>query len=131
MTVLLSAQALSKVYGPRRLFVDISLDLRVGEHVGLIGPNGSGKSTLLRILAGIETPDHGTVALRRTARLGYLPQEPAFALDHSVFEVLTDALEDDDAEQHEQSTQIRTTLSKVGFSDGDQKVSTLSGGWRK
>jgi len=131
MTVLLSAQALSKAYGPRPLFVDISLDLRVGERVGLIGPNGSGKSTLLKILAGLETPDHGTVALRRTARLGYLAQEPAFDLDHSVFEVLTDALKDDSTEQHEQSTRIGTTLSKVGFSDGDQKVSTLSGGWRK
>src|SRR5260370_2427024 len=131
MTVLLSAQALSKAYGPRPLFVDISLDLRAGERVGLIGPNGSGKSTVLKILAGIEPPDHGTVALRRTARLGYLPQEPAFNLDHSVFEVLTDALKDDSTEQHEQSIRIGTTLSKVGFSDGDQKVSTLSGGWRK
>src|SRR5438132_12361778 len=83
MTVLLSAQALTKAYGPRPLFIDISFDLRAGERVGLIGPNGSGKSTLLRILAGIESADHGTVALRRTARLGYLPQEPAFNLDHS------------------------------------------------
>src|SRR2546427_12952456 len=116
MTVLLSAQALSKVYGPRRLFVDISLDLRVGEHVGLIGPNGSGKSTLLKILAGIEAPDHGTVALRRTARLGYVPQDPAFNADHSVCEVLIDALKDDLAEQHDQSTQIRNTLRKAGFS---------------
>ncbi len=63
--------------------------------------------------------------------MGYLPQEPAFNLDHSVFEVLTDALKDDSTEQHEQSIRIGTTLSKVGFSDGDQKVSTLSGGWRK
>ena len=54
MTVLLSAQALSKAYGPRPLFTSISLDLRAGERVGLIGPNGSGKSTLLKILAGVE-----------------------------------------------------------------------------
>src|SRR2546421_12755863 len=100
MTVLLSAQALSKAYGPRPLFVDISLDLRAGERLGLIGPNGSGKSTLLRILAGIESADHGAVSLRRTARLGYLAQEPAFNLDHSVFDVLTDALKDDSAEEH-------------------------------
>src|SRR5438128_9995407 len=107
MTVLLSAQALSKVYGPRRLFVDISLDLRLGEHVGLIGPNNSGKSTLLRILAGIETPDHSKVALRRTARFGYLPQEPTVALAHCVFELLHVTIDDADIEQLEQSTQIR------------------------
>ena len=65
MTVLLSSQALSKAYGPRPLFTNIALDLRAGECLGLIGPNGSGKSTLLKLLAGVETPDGGTVALRR------------------------------------------------------------------
>src|SRR5262245_9382741 len=59
MTVLLSVQGLTKRYGPRPLFTDLSLDLRAGERVGLIGPNGSGKSTLLRLLAGREEPDAG------------------------------------------------------------------------
>ena len=71
MTILLSSQGLAKAYGPRPLFHDISLDLRVGERVGLIGPNGSGKSTLLKILAGLETADQGTMARAAdgTARL--------------------------------------------------------------
>src|ERR1043166_7369752 len=65
MTVLLSLQEVSKGFGPRPLFTDLSLDLRAGERVGLIGPNGSGKSTLLRLLAGREEPDAGTPPPRR------------------------------------------------------------------
>src|SRR6516165_9497847 len=66
MTVLLSSQCLTKAYGPRPLFTDIEVNLRAGERVGLIGPNGSGKSTLLKLFAGLEIPDRGTIALRRT-----------------------------------------------------------------
>src|SRR6516225_737447 len=65
MTVLLSVQGLSKGFGLRPLFTDLSLDLRAGARVGLIGPNGSGKSTLLRLLAGREESDAGTRTLRR------------------------------------------------------------------
>src|SRR5579862_6757904 len=78
MTVLLSSLSLSKAYGPRPLFTNVSLDLRAGEHIGLIGPNGSGKSTLLKLLAGLENPDTGTISLRRTTRFGYLAQESTF-----------------------------------------------------
>src|ERR1700694_4397421 len=104
MTVLLSSQGLAKAYGPRPLFHDVSLDLRAGERVGLIGPNGSGKSTLLRILAGMESADRGTVALRRSVRLGYLAQDPVFSLEQTVFEVLFDALKGGATEQRERST---------------------------
>ena len=71
MTVLLSVQGLTRAFGPRPLFTDLSLDLRAGERVGLIGPNGSGKSTLLRLLAGRDEPDAGTrsAAPRRPPRL--------------------------------------------------------------
>ncbi len=131
MTVLLSSQGLGKAYGPRPLFTDISFDLRAGERVGLIGPNGAGKSTLLKILVGAETPDAGTVALRRTARLGYLAQETEFDPEQTVEDVLAAALEGDRAEEHERATRVRITLGKVGFARGDQKIGTLSGGWRK
>src|SRR5580698_9481547 len=88
MTLLLSVQGLSKRFGPRPLFTDLSLDLRAGERIGLIGPNGSGKSTLLRLLAGHDEPDAGTRMLRRGVRVGYVPQNDVFPPGLSVRAVL-------------------------------------------
>src|SRR5258707_5206931 len=101
MTVLLSAQGLTKAYGPRPLFADLSLDLRAGERVGLIGPNGSGKSTLLRLLAGLDEPDAGIRSVRRTTRFAYLSQEDAFAPGQSAREILLQAFVDEPIEDHE------------------------------
>ena len=131
MTVLLSVQGLTKGYGPRPLFSDLSLDLRAGERVGLIGPNGSGKSTLLRLLAGREQADAGVRSLRRTARLGYLAQDDVFAAGQTVRDVLLAALAADHLEDHERETRAAITLTQVGFTDADQPADVLSGGWRK
>ena len=131
MTVLLSVQGLTKGYGPRPLFSDLSLDLRAGERVGLIGPNGSGKSTLLRLLAGREQADSGVRSLRRTARLGYLAQDDVFAEGQTVRDVLLAALADEHLEDHERETRAAVTLTQVGFTDHDQSADVLSGGWRK
>src|SRR5438270_6620880 len=99
MTVLLSVQGLTKGFGPRPLFTDLSLDLRAGERVGLVGPNGSGKSTLLKLLAGREEPDAGTRAVRRTARVGYLAQDDVFAPGQTAREVLLAALATESMEE--------------------------------
>src|SRR5436853_3863302 len=131
MTVLLSVQGLTKGYGPRPLFTDLSLDLRAGERVGLIGPNGSGKTTLLRLLAGREQPDAGTRSLRRTARLGYVAQDDIFAPGPTARDVVLAALAAEPVEDHERATRAAITLTQVGFRDPDQSADTLSGGWRK
>ena len=131
MTVLLSVQGLTKGYGPRPLFSDLSLDLRAGERVGLIGPNGSGKSTLLRLLAGREEADAGIRSLRRTARLGYLAQDDVFTPGQTVRDVLVAALDDDHLEDHERETRAAITLTQVGFDDFGRPADVLSGGWRK
>jgi ATP-binding cassette subfamily F protein uup len=131
MTVLLNVQGLTKGYGPRPLFTDLSLDLRAGERVGLIGPNGSGKSTLLKLLAGREEPDAGTRALRRTARLGYVAQDDVFAPGQTARDVVLAALAAEPVEDHERQTQAAITLTQVGFTDPDRPAEMLSGGWRK
>src|SRR5438105_4461656 len=131
MTVLLSVQDLSKSYGPRPLFTDLSLELRAGERLGLIGPNGSGKSTLLKLLAGREEPDDGTRSLRRGARVGYVAQNDVFPAEQTVHAVVLAALADEPIEEYERETQTAITLTQVGFSNFEQRADQLSGGWRK
>lgn len=129
--VLLSCESLGKSYGVEPLFTDLSLGLCEGDHVGLIGPNGSGKSTLLKILAGLENPDRGARSVRRQLRIGYVPQEPSFAEQHSVEDALSQVLLDEGLDPHEQGARIAKALSLGGFAGSDQFVSTLSGGWKK
>src|SRR4051812_9044936 len=95
MTLLLGCQEVAKAYGAVPLFADVSFGIHEGDRIGLVGPNGSGKSTLLRILAGVEPPDAGKIALRRLTRLAYVPQHPEFPPDRRVADVLADALRED------------------------------------
>ena len=131
MSLLLSATGLTKSYGPRPLFADLTVELRAGERVGLIGPNGAGKSTLLKVLAGLEEPDAGEVTSRRGLSVGYLPQEDTFPDDVTAREVLLAALADEHLEDHERETRTAITLTQVGFADFDQLASNMSGGWKK
>ena len=71
-----NAIELEKSYGMKKLFNKISFTIREGEHIGLIGQNGTGKSSLLEIIAGIETPDAGSLDVPSDYRVGYLAQEP-------------------------------------------------------
>ncbi len=131
MSVLLTFESLSKSYGPRPLFTGLTMDLRDGERVGLIGPNGSGKSTLLKILAGLETPDTGTVSRRRSARFAYLAQEAIFDPEATIEEIVGAGLTDSGLEEYERSAKVGIVLGKVGIEDRDRRVGTLSGGWLK
>ncbi len=75
---ILTAENLTKSYGEKVLFDDISFGIDEGEKIGIIGVNGTGKSTLLKILAGVEGPDSGKVTIGNNVRLEYLPQNPEF-----------------------------------------------------
>ena len=131
MTLLLNCNSLSKSFGSKELFSDISLGIFKGDKIGLIGPNGAGKSTLLKILAGIEKEDNGIVAWRKSLRVGYVPQSSTYP-DLPIEELLLKAAPSDHSASHyEQETYTNIILSKLGFKDTTQIASTLSGGWKK
>lgn len=132
MAVLLKTDSLSKSFGVRTLFRGISLSLDDQQHVGLIGPNGAGKSTLLKILADIEHADEGTIEARRDLRVAYLAQEDLFAEGQSVLAAaMTGYPEADHRDEHEKEIDAQILLGKIGFTDLQQQVEALSGGWRK
>jgi ATP-binding cassette subfamily F protein uup len=128
-SLLLSCEAVGKAFGARSLFENLSFGLFEGDQAGLVGPNGSGKSTLLRILAGLETPDQGSRALRSGVRVGYVPQDPVFPAGRTVADILLAALADVDEE--DRPGRLAQALGRGGFADGTAEVEALSGGWRK
>ncbi len=129
MTIL-SCQGLSKSFGSRVLFKDLSFGIFAKDKIGLIGPNGSGKSTLLKILAKIENADEGIVVTGRSLRLGYIPQETLFD-DLPIESILFHALKREALSDEEKKTQVSIILSKLGFNDPQISSSSLSGGWKK
>lgn len=85
---ILTANGLSKAFGPKVLLKDVDLAIGARERVGLVGDNGAGKSTLAKILAGMEPLDGGEIAIRRDARVGYLSQRPALDDDATARDVV-------------------------------------------
>ena len=131
MTLLLNCDLLSKSFGSKELFSQVSLGISRGDKIGLIGPNGAGKSTLLKILAGIEKADKGTVSSKKSLRIGYVPQSSSYP-DTPIEEVLLQAASfDSNLQDYEKETEVSILLSKLGFKDTTQLASTLSGGWKK
>lgn len=81
---LMTIENITKTFGDRKIFDDITFGIDSGDKIGLIGINGAGKSTLLKIIAGKETPDSGQIVKMNGLRIGYLPQNPEFNPDDTV-----------------------------------------------
>lgn len=84
---MLTISQISKGFGQKTLFSDISLRLLRGERIGLVGPNGAGKTTLFSIILGDTEADSGEIELERDTRIGFLPQESAPTGDETVAEL--------------------------------------------
>jgi ATP-binding cassette subfamily F protein 3 len=125
---MLTIAGLSKAFGGRQLFDDVSLTLQSGERVGLVGPNGAGKSTLLKIILGQETPDAGEVTFIRGTRFGYLPQESEPAGNEIVLDITVPHDHEHDGQFVAKAKQI---LASLGFKQTDfmRPARELSGGW--
>jgi ATP-binding cassette subfamily F protein uup len=126
-TPVLDIQNLSKRFGERVLFQDISFSIAEGQRVGLIAQNGTGKSTLLSLLTGDDTPDSGTIIYRNGIRTGFLRQEPRFPKDAMVLEACFSGVNPDD----DTRLKAKQILTQLRITDMEQPVHQLSGGQQK
>ena len=110
---LVTIEHLTKSYTERLLFDDTDFSINEGEKIGLIGINGTGKSTLLKIVAGLETPDSGTLVHGRNLDVRYLPQNPQFTTGDTIMESI---LRDNEGHPHlwDMESQAKAMLTKVG-----------------
>ncbi|EPA00065.1 ATPase components of ABC transporters with duplicated ATPase domain protein [Indibacter alkaliphilus LW1] len=91
----LSVDNLSKSFGERRLFTNISFGINQGEKVALVGINGAGKSTLMKIIMGIEVADAGDIAINQQVKISYVHQNPVFSGSLSIFQTIFDGSENE------------------------------------
>ncbi len=129
--LVIEAAGLSKVFGNRVIFENLSFKLPPNGIVGVIGPNGAGKTTLFRILTDLEKPDAGSLRLGNTVKLAYVEQS-RHSLDDSapVWSAIADGQEI--FKLGNQDMNARAYAARFGFTGGDQQqlVGTLSGGQR-
>jgi len=156
---LLTVENISKSYGERVLFDNLSFGINKDQKIALIAKNGTGKTSILNILSGADTPDSGQVNYRKSTRVSFLAQEPKmdpkltveetiFASDNEVLEVIKNyekALQNpEDADAYQKAfeamdrfqawdfeTQYKQILSKLKLDDLTAKVDKLSGGQKK
>ena len=158
MASFLQVDKLTKSFGDRMLFQDVTFGIEEGDKVGIVAKNGTGKSTLLGILDGSMDYDSGRVVWRDGLRVGYLPQKPEFEGNPTVAQAALmsddpravavkeyeDAMADGDVAAIERAShrmdsldawsyedRLRQTLFQLGITDLSARVDTLSGGQRK
>jgi ATPase subunit of ABC transporter with duplicated ATPase domains len=127
----IEVNGVSKAYGDKLLFENLSFTLPPGGIVGVIGPNGAGKSTLFKIITGQEPPDSGEVDIGPTVHLGYVDQ----SRDHldgskNVWEEISDGLDYMKVNGHDQSTRAYVGAFNFKGQDQQKNVGKLSGGER-
>ncbi len=129
--MVIEAEGVSKAYGDRVLFEDMTFRLPPGGIIGVVGPNGAGKTTLFRMIVGDEKPDEGTLRVGESVRLAYVEQtRDVLPDDKSVWEVITDG--DEEIILGRTRLNSRGYVNRLGFVGSDQQklVGTLSGGER-
>ncbi len=157
----LTLENVSKSYGEKTLFQNLSLQISKGQKIALVAKNGSGKTTLLRVIAGTEAPEgeNSSILLRKGVRVGYLPQEPELQDSHTILEAVFDSdnemiraikayeealIQSDRADLLQQAmakmddlkawdfeAKIREILQQLNIARFDQLVRSLSGGQKK
>ena len=126
MVSYLQIEGLTKSFGDRMLFADVTFGVYQGDKIGIIAQNGKGKSTLLSIISGDMDYDSGNVVFRTGLKVGYLQQMPEFAGDMTVLQAVMPAvLGSEDWNIEDRAKQI---LSQFKINDFAQPIGQLSGG---
>ncbi|MDE6258673.1 MAG: ATP-binding cassette domain-containing protein, partial [Muribaculaceae bacterium] len=125
----LQIEKLTKSYGDRILFEDLTLGVFQGDKIGIIAPNGAGKSTFLNIIAGKEDYDSGNVVFRNGLRVGYLEQLPAMSADMTVLDYVASGV--DKEEEWNGPDLARQLLYQFRITEMDAPLGRLSGGQAK
>ena len=155
----LSVENISKSYGERILFKNISFGINEGQKIGFVAKNGTGKTSILNIIAGDDIPDTGNVVSRKNVKISYLSQDPKLdpmctieeiikTSDNFIIKIIADyekaLLQPEDTEAYQKAfdameanqawdyeTVYKQVLSKLKLDDLDQKVAAMSGGQKK
>lgn len=124
----INIEHISKIFGEKKVFDDISCGIHDGDKIGIIGINGTGKSTLLKILAGEEEADEGQVITQNGLRITYLPQMPDFPKEAVVQDYVADGKWQKDWST---ASEARNILNRLGVTEYEEKIEHLSGGQKK
>jgi ATP-binding cassette ChvD family protein len=127
----IEAKGLTKAYGDKLLFDDLTFSLPPGGIVGVIGPNGAGKTTLFKLITGAEAPDAGSIRIGETVHLGYVDQSrDALEASHNVWEEISGGSDIFRFGKHEVGTRAYVGAFNFRGPDQQKKVGQLSGGER-
>ncbi|MDO4600995.1 MAG: ABC-F family ATP-binding cassette domain-containing protein [Eubacteriales bacterium] len=125
---ILNIEHVSKIFGEKVIFDDVSYGIHQGDKIGIIGINGTGKTTILKIIAGLEEPDEGQVITQNGLRITYLPQNPEFPPNTTILDYVADGKWQKDWATASEAANI---LNKLGIADHEEKIEHLSGGQKK
>ena len=122
---ILNVEKVSKTYGEKQLFDEVTLGVNKGDKIGVIGVNGTGKSTFLKIIAGLEEADAGQVVKGKGVTVAYLEQKAQFPEKDTILGYVLRG------KQHSSEAEAKTILTKLGITEFDKDIHTLSGGQKK
>ncbi|MBQ4560522.1 MAG: ABC-F family ATP-binding cassette domain-containing protein [Tyzzerella sp.] len=118
---ILNIEHVSKIFGEKKIFDDVSYGIHEGDKIGIIGINGTGKTTLLKMIAGLEETDEGHIIKQNGLRITYLPQNPEFPEGATILNYVT----------QDKEYEARNILNKLGITDHEEPIAILSGGQKK
>jgi len=129
--IVIRAEGLSKAFGDRLLYEDLTVDIPAGAIVGIIGPNGAGKTTLFRMIVGQDQPDSGNLTVGSTVQLAYVDQSrDTLNPDKTVWEEISEGNEQLQLGDRQINSRAYVSRFNFGGTDQQKKVSMISGGER-